>query len=445
MAEKILYYDCFSGISGDMNLGAMVDLGVPADYLRAELGKLGLPGWALRFERDSRKGIGGTRADVLLDEEAAAEKKELRFGSPLEKAGTHADGHHDEGPTAEPGAKSVPGGRLASSEMRGHGHRSFSDIVSIIERSGLSDAVKEGSVAIFRRVAEAEGKVHGQPVETVEFHEVGALDSIIDIVGAAICLDWLKVDRVLASTVELGGGFVKCAHGLLPVPAPATVEILTGIPVKSGAVPFETTTPTGAAILAATVDAFTDDKRFTIGKVAYGIGHRDTDIPNALRLFLGEAESVAAVPTLESVVIECNIDDMNPEFYGYLSDRLFAEGASDVWFTPIVMKKSRPAVTLSVLCFPEREDAVSALILRETTTFGLRRMAVGKLALDREVETIETSLGTVRIKTGYLDGRRLKAKPEFEDCRNIAESTGLTLREVYETVLREYPGKDESL
>ena len=245
-----------------------------------------------------------------------------------------------------------------------HEHRNLKDIEEIIDCSELSSKVKELSMKMFMKVAEAEAKVHGKPLYEVHFHEVGAVDSIVDIVGAAICLSHLNVDKIMSSSIELGGGFVKCAHGIIPVPAPATVEILKGIPVKLGAVPFETTTPTGAAILAANVDEFKDDKNFIINKIGYGIGNRDTEIPNVLRVMLVEEvdKSVIHRNKLEEVhniendneiaqeIIECNIDDMNPELYEYIIDKLFNEGALDVYLTPIIMKKGRPSVKISVLC-----------------------------------------------------------------------------------------------
>jgi uncharacterized protein (TIGR00299 family) protein len=393
MGETILYYDCFAGISGDMHLAAMVDLGVPEAHLREELSRLGLPGFTLRFSRDARKGISGTRADVDV-------------------AAGHS-GHN-------------------------HEHRAFADIRALINRSGLSEPVKARSLAIFQRLAEAEATVHGAPVEEVHFHEVGAVDSIVDIVAAAVCLEYLKPDHVQASTVELGAGFVRSQHGLLPVPAPATALLLTGVPVKSGAVPFEMTTPTGAAILASSVQTFTDAMRFTVRKVAYGIGHRDTEIPNVLRVFLAEASGMgAADPTETACILDCNIDDMSPELYGHISELLFSAGASDVYFTPIIMKKSRPAVMLSVLCNAEVEHQLSELILRETTTFGLRRVAVQKTVLDREIRTVATRLGDVRVKVALRDGERIKAKPEYEDCHRIARERNMPLREVYEIVQRE--------
>ena len=308
MADTILYYDCFAGISGDMNLAAMLDLGVPEAHLRAELARLPLSGYSLRVTRDARKGITGTRVDVDVPESAQS--------------------HH---------------------------HSSWRDVRELIEGSALTDSVKARATDMFQRLAEAEARVHGTSVDEVHFHEVGAVDSIVDIVGAAICLEYLRPARVVASSIELGGGFVRSQHGMLPVPAPATAILLTGVPTKSGAVPFEMTTPTGAAILAHSVGSFSEDKRFVIRKVGYGVGHRDTEIPNLLRLFLADADGR---PGEEARLVECNIDDMNPEISTYLLDLLFEAGASDVFFTPIVMKKSRPAVTLSVLCPPAMEAAI---------------------------------------------------------------------------------------
>lgn len=245
---RILYYDCFSGISGDMNLGAMIDLGVEKEYLLKELSKLSIHDeFHIEVRKDERKGIHGTKVQVVLDH-------------------NHEHNHNHEE----------------------HHHRYLKDVESIIESSGLNENIKKISMDIFGKVAEAEAKVHGKPIYEVHFHEVGAVDSIVDIVGAAICIDYLKVDKILSSSVELGGGFVKCAHGLIPVPAPATVEILKNIPVKSGIVPFETATPTGAAILAALVNEFTDNKEFIIDEIGYGIGGRDTEIPNVLRVYLGK-------------------------------------------------------------------------------------------------------------------------------------------------------------
>jgi len=435
-AERILYYDCFSGICGDMNLAALVDLGVPEDYLRAELAKLGLGGWRLKFTPDSKMGIHGTRADVeLLPEPVKA------------------------------GAAGMIG-RGVAAPAAAHEHRAYRDIKAMISDSALGSPVKDRALAIFARLAEAEAKVHRSEVEDVAFHEVGAVDSIVDIVGAAICLDYLAPDRILCSTVELGGGFVKCRHGLIPVPAPAVVELLRGVPVKSGAVPMETTTPTGAAILAASVDEYGDDIRFRITRTAYGVGHRDTEIPNLLRAHLGERDRAgpragsardadgaaseapesagqrpspeAPLPRLEAaVLVECNMDDMSPESHGYLIDRLLAAGAVDAWLTPIVMKKSRAAVSLSALCPPEAEAAVTELFYRETTTFGVRRSDVSKRPLRRDYRTVSTSLGEVGVKTAWLGAEQIKSKLEYEDLRRIAEERGMSLRDVEAVVLSE--------
>jgi pyridinium-3,5-bisthiocarboxylic acid mononucleotide nickel chelatase len=290
-------------------------------------------------------------------------------------------------------------------------------------------------------VAEAEAKIHGKALMDVHFHEVGALDSIVDIIGSAICLDYLKVDKVMSASVELGGGFVKCAHGLFPVPAPATAEILKGMPVKLGAVQVETTTPTGAAILAATVDEFTDKKEFTINKVAYGIGHRDTTIPNVLRVYLGEIEEKSAFHQVaveandkayeEAYVIECNIDDMNPEAYDYVMEKLFSIGAMDVFMTPIIMKKGRPAIKLSVLCDINLEEKITEIILKETTTLGVRKYKVCKTMLNREFSTVSTKYGEVTVKASLLNGEIIKFKPEYDDCKRLANERNVSLSEVY--------------
>ncbi len=420
MPERILYYDCSAGISGDMHLGAMVDLGVPADYLEQELNKLNLTGWKLQFTRDARKGIGGTRADVIL-----------------------ADSSHPTAPPAQP--HSHPHPHHPGHDSHPHTHRAHRDIVALIEKSSITATAKRRALAIFACVAQAEAKIHGMPVDDVAFHEVGAVDSIIDIVGAAIALDWLKPDRIHVSTVELGGGFVKCAHGRLPVPAPATAEILRGAPVHAGAVPFEATTPTGAAILIASADGFTNTMDFSIERVGYGIGHKDGPIPNILRVFLAtrttEPSAAPNSPTTSNhgtaIILECNLDDITGETIGYVLERLLAAGACDAWITPIIMKKSRPALTLSALCSPEHEPAITAIFLRETTTLGLRRREVGKIMLERTTEEIATTLGPVRVKTGWLDGRALKSKPEHEDLRRIATERGIPLREVEQTILAE--------
>lgn len=395
---KILYYDCFAGISGDMNLGALVDLGVDFDWLVRSLKELNLEGYELKRSHQERRGIRGTKVDVVLDD----------------RRGQNGRHHH-------------------------HHERSLRDIKALIQASGLSDAVKKHSLDIFSIIARAEARIHGVAMEEVHFHELGAVDSIVDIVGAALCLDSLAVDRIMASPVEVGGGFVTCSHGTFPVPAPATLEILRHTPVTTGAVPLEMTTPTGAAILVSAVDTFTDRlPAFRPLRIGYGVGTRDTEIPNVLRVILGDADGVTATAGSggEIALVECNMDDMNPEQYEYVMDLLFEAGALDVYLTPVLMKKSRPAVVLSVLCEIDRQADMEAIILLETTTLGVRKQRLERTTLNRDVIVAETDLGKVRVKRTFREGGRVTWKPEFEDCRRIARERVVPLRDVYDALER---------
>ncbi len=392
---KILYYDCFAGISGDMNLGAMIDLGVHPSFLSTELKKLNLDGYNLQVSRDQRRGIFGTRVDVVL---------------------------------ASPGH--VP-------ETKHNQHTAFKDIVTLIEGSALSSRVKRWSLDIFRLIAEAEAKIHGHPIAEVRFHEVGAVDSIIDIVGAAICLEYLNIDQIFSSPVQVGGGYVKCAHGMLPVPAPATAEILKGIPIHSGLVPFETTTPTGAAILAATVNRFVESMNFIPRGIGYGIGQRDTEIPNVLRVFQGEMEGDwddRDIEVNEACLLECNIDDMNPEMYEGVMENLFEKGALDVFLTPIIMKKSRPAVKISIICDDRHRHNLEEVLWNETTTLGLRVNRIVKRMLRRDSSDVQTAYGPVSMKNAYLRGERIKRKPEYEDCKRLAKEHGVPIKTIYDSL-----------
>lgn len=400
---KVLYYDCFSGISGDMNLGAMIDLGVDEKYLLGELNKMHLHGYHIEITRDERKGITGTKVNVILEEHHHHD---------------HDDSHDHE-------------------HHHHHDHRNLKDIKEIIYNSTLTSRVKELSMKMFNKIAEAESKIHGKTIEEVHFHEVGAVDSIVDIVGAAICYDFLKVDKVISSPIEVGKGFVNCAHGTFPVPAPATLEILKGIPIKKGNIPFEATTPTGAAILAAFCSEFREDLNINIHKTAYGIGHKDKgDIPNVLRVFLGEVESYE-----ELYMLECNMDDMNPEVYPYVMEELFKVGAKEVFLTPIIMKKGRPGINLSVLYTIQKEEGIKDLILKETTTLGFRKYKVQREYLSRNIEYVNTKYGQVRFKNSYLKGEKIKSKPEYEDIKAIAEREGLSFREIYNNILGVQNGK----
>jgi uncharacterized protein (TIGR00299 family) protein len=392
---KILYYDCFSGISGDMNLGAMIDLGVEEAFLVNELNKLNLQGWKLEAVKDQRHGINGTKVTV----------RQTR---------------HE------------------------HTHRHLSDIEKIINNSDLDGNTKILSKKIFMKVAEAEAAVHGIDIEKVHFHEVGAVDSIIDIVGAAICFNALKIDEVHVSTVELGGGMVKCDHGKLPVPAPATAEIIKDIPSKRGGVDFEATTPTGAAIIAALGNVFNSVHPFKITKTAYGVGQKDhPDVPNLLRVFLGETEDSVETGH-EALLIECNIDDMNPEFYEHISERLFTSGASDVFLSNIIMKKGRPGVILSVIIEKEHADTVKEILFTESTTLGIRSFPFKKDTLVRKFESVDTIYGLFPVKRSFYKGKEVSCKPEYEDCRKIAVKLGLPVKEIYNTILSEIISKGKN-
>jgi len=394
---RALYYDCFAGISGDMNLGSMLDLGVDPHLLMAELKKLDIGRYEIAVRKEQRQGITGTRVEVLVPPESRTEE------------------------------------------------RSFCDIVSLIEASALAERVKGVALKIFFKLAEAESEVHGLDLGEVHFHEVGAVDSIVDAVGAAVCLDILGIGNIMSSPVQVGGGFVKCRHGILPVPAPATAEILKGIPIRTGAVPFEATTPTGAAILAATAQKFTETLEMRAERVGYGVGSRDGEVPNVLRVFLGEIAGPTVeqdVERREAFLIDCNIDDMNPEMYDSIMEDLFAAGARDVYLTPVIMKKSRPAVKLSVICDETDRPALEEILWLRTTTFGLRAARVSKAMLKRDFRAVKTKYGDVRVKTAWYRGRVIKSKPEYEDCKRLAREKGVSLKEVMESIPGDMKGNE---
>lgn len=400
---KILFYEPFAGISGDMNLGAMIDLGVDKDYLIGELKKLGLENeYNISVSKSSKMGIGGTKVDVRLNDYQPLDPSKIVM--------TPAKGDHH--------------------------HRNLAAIEKIIHESRLDEEVKSLSKNIFMHVAKAESKVHGLPLNEVHFHEVGATDSIIDIIGAAICFHKLEVDKVISAPIELGGGFVTAAHGKMPVPAPATVEIVKGISVKYGGIDHEATTPTGAAILAELVDEFVTAVDLKILKTAYGIGHRDVSIPNILRVSLAE-EIIKPYDNESAVLLECNIDDMSNEVIGNLMERILEAGANDVSFQNIQMKKNRPAIMLSVLCTKEKEEFYKELLFKETSTFGIKTFRIEKSMLKREVKKVETSLGLVLVKRGFYNSKVIKSKVEFEDVLRISKETKIPLMEVYKQIEKE--------
>ena len=385
---KILYFDCFAGIAGDMTVAALLDLGVPLAVLEEGLGRLPLPRSAY---------------DVSLE--------------PVERRGIRAALF-----------------RVREGEHQPHRH--YTDIAGMIEASSLPPRVKVTSQKVFFRLAEAEARVHGVEIGHVHFHEVGGIDSIVDIVGTAICLDHLGIDEIYASPLPFGSGFVETAHGRLPVPAPATAELMKGMPVHFNCGPGERVTPTGAAILAALANSTGTAPAMGISAVGHGAGSRDfDDIPNFLRLVLGEKRG--AFENDSVYVIETHIDDMNPEILGFLMERLLAHGALDVAFSPLQMKKNRPGVKLTVLAPHAGLDKLARLVLSESTAAGVRYYPVERMMLARAQEERDTSLGKVLVKVFHDNGRPLRVAPEFEECRRIAEQTGMSLLEVYRVVERE--------
>lgn len=381
----ILYLDLFSGAAGDMLLGALVDLGLPLEVLRAELGKMDLSGYELEAERQVRRGISGTRLHV----------RDLAHAHP---------------------ARHLP------------------DIRRLLEGSTLPPTVWARSLAVLERLARAEARVHNVPVEEVHFHEIGAVDTLVDVVGFVAGLEHLGVERVYASPVPLGSGFVQTEHGLLPVPAPATAALLAevGAPTRPHPAQTEILTPTAAALLAELATFRQPPMR--VRAVGYGFGEKEFPWPNAVRAWLGDAEETLAQETV--CLLECNLDDATGEVLGYAMERLFAAGALDVWFTPVQMKKNRPGVVLSALARPEQADALAALILRETPTLGVRRRPVERVVAERREASVETEWGTVRVKEKWLDGQRVATSPEYEDCARIARERGVPLQDVYATVQR---------
>ena len=384
---KVAYFDCYSGISGDMILGALIDLGVELKTIQDKLKGLELHGYNLKSRRVKRGLISGTKVKVNISKN-----------------------FHDH-------------------------HASYTHIKKLIENSDLSQFVKERSLQIFKKIALAEAEIHGTTISKVHFHEVGAIDSIVDIVGGMVALELLKIETIFSSPLNTGEGSVACEHGVLPVPAPATLELLKGIPCYSLGIQKELTTPTGAAIITTVAKDFLPLPMMKVLASGYGAGdHIIDEIPNMLRIVLGEM--ARSKPQSRMIMIETNIDDMNPEFYEYAMDSLFEAGAVDVFFTPITMKKNRPAVKLSVLIEKEKQGAASRILLSETSTFGTRSYEVFRDILDRELIPLKTPFGKVSLKVGKLNGEVIQLGPEYEDCRRIAKRRKLPLKKVYEEVMR---------
>ena len=389
---RIAYFDCFAGISGDMTLGALLDLGVPLDWLKEKLHAIPLEG----FE--------------------------------IEKTSIHVHG-------------------IQSSQVRidiadQHTARHYADIRALIENAPLGREAIENSLKMFEKIAIAESGIHGVPLEKVHFHEVGALDSIIDIVGTALSMAYLEIEAVFASRIPLGSGFVACSHGTLPVPVPATLKILQGVPVYSGSVPHEMVTPTGAAIVTSYATSFGKLPPMEIESVGYGAGQRQPPgHPNILRVMVGqsmkESKSYPMHMSFEDVqIIETCIDDMNPELFGFLMERLFEDGALDVYWIPVFMKKNRPGTMIQVLCSPEQEKGLVHRIMMETSTSGIRSYGVGRYTLQREITTVSTAYGTVTVKKMIGPDRQPRMVPEYEVCREIALANNVPLQEVYAEVVK---------
>ena len=406
---RVLYFDCFSGISGDMAVGALVDAGLPLAELQRALGGLLPPGAHIHADRVLRAGISATKFSV--HEHAHAE------GGPQHVGGSD---QHVEGPHHQ---------HVGGSGQHHHPHRSLSEIFSLIDRASLPTSARDRAKAMFQKLAEAEASIHRMPIEKVHLHEVGALDSIVDIVGIAFAMEWVGANRVSSSALNVGGGMVHSAHGNFPVPAPATMKLLGSAPVYSGAIQKELVTPTGALIVTTYASDFGPIPPMSVDRIGYGAGDRDEPgTPNVLRVLIGEAAEQVRGDRV--AVVECEIDDMNPQIFGVVMDRLYAAGALEVFYVPVQMKKNRPGTLLTAIVPPERRAAVVEVIFRETTTIGLRYSEVDRECLQREIVAIETPIGSVRFKVASRNGRMMNAVPEFDDCASLAASNNLSVKEV---------------
>jgi pyridinium-3,5-bisthiocarboxylic acid mononucleotide nickel chelatase len=387
---KSAYFDCFSGISGDMTLGALLDAGLPLEQLRAELASLEIPGWQISAEKVWKNGMAATYAKVQTQDTTT--------------------------------------------------HRSLAVILQLLENSKLSAPVKSNATAIFRKLGEAEATVHDVPLEKIHFHEVGAIDAIVDIVGACIGFSALGIERFSCSPLNVGGGTAKMAHGVLPVPAPATARLLLGKPTYSNGVQRELVTPTGAAIIATLCESFGPQPPMTVSAIGYGAGTVDLENqPNVLRLMIGESAAKSTVLAQETIsVLEANLDDMNPQIYGYFLEKALAAGALDVFATAVQMKKNRPGMLVTVLCHPPDSEKLSKLLFEETTTLGVRSHTAERRILPREWINVTTEFGEIRMKVARVNGRIQHASPEFEDCRKLAEQQNVPLHRIMEAAMRQW-------
>lgn len=423
---SLLHFDSVGGASGDMILAALLDLGVDRAWVEDELSKLGLGPFRLRIEETTDKGIRGLRLKMDLPD-SHGQKRDPEHGQSHAHTGgaglwRKLTGHSHDHPH-EPG-----------------GHRGLPEIEAILSRAGLPGPVFENSLKVFRRIAEAEARVHATTPDRIHFHEVGALDSIADIVGCNLGLHRLGVDQVSSGPLPIGRGTVRCAHGVLPLPAPATVELLTGFPVYPVDETMETVTPTGAALLTSWKNRDAPPAAGCWEKVGHGLGgHALRERPNLLRAFLYRETEQAAGPE-ECLVLECNLDDITPELVGSLTMRALEKGALDAFTTPVMMKKQRPGMLLAVLCKPEARDAMLDLIFQESSTFGVREHRVSRTVLARHFETVQTPYGPVRIKVGVWKGKPVTASPEYADCVACSEQSGVPVKAVYQAAIAAHGG-----
>jgi pyridinium-3,5-bisthiocarboxylic acid mononucleotide nickel chelatase len=418
---KTLYLDCFAGISGDMTIGALLDLGLDFAYLKQELAKLGVAGYELSLDRVDRSGINAAKFDVHL-------QKTISIHHHHDHAHPHDHSHTNE-------------------VDHSHDHRSLSTIKHLIASATLSEQVKHNATAIFQRIGEAEAKIHGVDIDSVHFHEVGAIDSIVDIVGACIGLEALGIEQMISSPLHVGYGTFTCAHGTYPIPGPAATEILRGVPIYANNIEGELVTPTGAAIVATLAKDFVKLPLMRIDKVGYGAGTRVYEkFPNVLRAVLGEVSIPSVSTGLELdntpdtiTIIEANLDDLNPQIFGHLMEQALAAGALDIFFTPVQMKKNRPGVLLTVLCATHAREPLMDLIFRETTTLGVRHREEQRVILRREFVKVETAFGSITIKVARNQtGQVMNAAPEFADCQAAALKHHVSLREVQLAALQAY-------
>jgi pyridinium-3,5-bisthiocarboxylic acid mononucleotide nickel chelatase len=441
---RIAYLECFSGISGDMFLGALLDAGVPLEVFTNTVAALGVDA-RLQVSRVQRSGISAVKLDVI-----AAGQKELPREEFLEaEQQSHSHHEHDHahhehshaGHAHEHGHQETP----SHGHEHSHAHRGLREIRQIISQAGgqagIGEAAKRQAIRIFEALGAAEAKIHNTDIESIHFHEVGAIDAIVDITCAAVGAEALGIDAIICSPLNVGGGMVKCAHGTFPIPAPATLELLRNAPIYSGEIQKELVTPTGAAIVSVLASRFAQFPQMKPEKVAYGAGTRDfKNFPNVLRMTVGETleKKSSLIPEEIITILEGNVDDMTPQLFGYVMDRALQQGALDVFATSVQMKKSRPGMLLTVLCHPEDAQALTRLIFEETTTLGVRSRDEKRAALARRHVTVHTKWGEVRIKLANLNGSISNYAPEYEDCRRIAEQQHVPLKAVMQEAVRIY-------